>query len=297
MKHLALMVGLCLLFLAPLSAQSNDSPFELGEVTPREVSPGVIEVELTATLRRSLPFAPTVPVPTAPLRLDGVLQIDALLENSILNSFLHEDMDGDGRLNQVLVQEWEKGVRIGGVKVETMGQGESRQEPYRSNGKMKRYMLDPEGPEFSVLYYRKPFMGLLMGHRTQRPEVLELPNPNLQVVVFEHSEPVKGPVFLPDPPVFKMTIDGQEPANKQLLFAWEPGLFEKMKLTPRWLRAWSVEIPLDPNPGTSRHVLRVEKGLASPNLGLYTQINYSTEPGVQLRTDRSVGPLWTRPQP
>jgi len=40
--------------------------------------------------------------------------------------------------------------------------------------------------------------------------------------------------------------------------------------------------------------LQVEAGLASPNLGLFAQINYSTEEGVQMRTDRSVGLLWSR---
>ena len=204
------------------------------------------------------------------------------------------DMNGDGHLNQVLVGPWEKGLRIDGVKIETMGKGESRQEPYRENGKMKRYILDPDGPEFSVLYFLDPMIGMLIGHRTERPEVLELANPNLQLVVFEHSTPVKGPTFLPEEPHFKMTVDGKEPEEKHLLFAWEPGLFQKLKLSPRWLRAWWVTIPLETKPGTSEHTLQVEAGLASPNLGLFAQINYSTEEGVQMRTDRSVGLLWSR---
>ena len=292
MKTLAHILTFCMLTAAVALA---DSPFKIDTIKPVEVSPGVVEVKLKTTLLEPLPFTKTVPVPTAPIVLNGQLQIkNALMEESLLGSFLHEDMNGDGHLNQVLVGPWEKGLRIDGVKIETMGKGESRQEPYRENGKMKRYILDPDGPEFSVLYFLDPMIGMLIGHRTERPEVLELANPNLQLVVFEHSTPVKGPTFLPEEPHFKMTVDGKEPEEKHLLFAWEPGLFQKLKLSPRWLRAWWVTIPLETKPGTSEHTLQVEAGLASPNLGLFAQINYSTEEGVQMRTDRSVGLLWSR---
>lgn len=292
MKHLSLILTICLFTLGIAVA---DSPFKIDTIKPQEISPGVVQVKLKTTLLEPLTFTETVPVPTAPIILNGRLQLkDALMEESILGSFLHEDMDGDGHLNQVLVRPWEKGVRIGGVKIETMGEGRPRQEPYRENGEMKRYRLDPNGPEFSVLYFADPVIGMLFGHRTERPEVLELANPNLQLVVFEHSTPVKGPTFLPNEPNFKMTVDGKEPEEKHLLFAWEPGLFQKLNLSERWLRAWWVTIPLQRKPGVSEHTLQVEAGLASPNLGLFAQINYSTEKGVQMRTDRSVGLLWTR---
>ena len=292
MKHL---VNTLIITLSLLAFALADSPFKIDAIKPVEVSPGVVQVKLKTTLLKKLPFTKTVPVPTAPILLNGSLQIkNALMEESLLGSFLHEDMNGDGRLNQVLVSPWKDGLRIEGVKIETMGEGQSRQEPYRDNGKMKRYILDPDGPEFSVLYFVNPVIGMLIGHRTERPEVLELANPNLQLVVFEHSSPVKGPTFMPDEPHFTMKIDGKEPEDKHLLFAWEPALFQKLNLSPRWLRAWWVAIPLQQTPGTSEHILEVEAGLASPNIGLFAQINYTTEEGVQLRTDRSVGLIYSR---
>ncbi len=170
MNYLFRILALCLVTVGIALA---DSPFKIDTIKPREVSPGVVEVKLKTTLLEPLTFTETVPVPSAPIILNGRLQIKhALMEESVLGSFFHEDMDGDGHLNQVLVRPWEKGVRIGGVKIETMGEGQSRQEPYRDNGEMKRYRLDPNGPEFSVLYFADPVIGMLFGHRTKRPEVL-----------------------------------------------------------------------------------------------------------------------------
>ncbi len=281
---------------APEAPQAVKSPFQVGEIKATEVSPGVVEVKLTATTLRAVPLVETVPVPTARLLLAGIIRVGAFIEADLLGSFMPVDINGDGRLNQVEVRETSKGLRIGGVKIETMSNGGPEQRPFRSNGKMKRYTLDPDAPDFAILSYVKPYMTMLLSHRTELPEVLELPNPHLQVVVFEHSEPVNGPVFLPQPPTFDMTIDGKRPDKKYLLYAWEPALFKSLNLSPRWLKAHWFIIPLDSKPGVAEHTLEVRVARTTPAVGLYTQVNYATEKGVQVRTDRSVGVIWSRPK-
>jgi hypothetical protein len=285
-----------LLAIGVTAAQPQDSPFHVGDIKATEVSPGVIDVKLTTQTVKKVTLPGTVPVPTAPLFLDGEIRVKAFIEADLLGSLMPVDLNGDGQFNQILIRETKKGLRIDGMLVEPMSNNKGRQEPFRKNGKMKRYRLDPDAPEFSILYDNYPDMGLLLAHRTERPEVLELPNPNLQLIVFEHSPPVNGERFLPTPPAFELTIDGKEPAEKHLLYAWEPKLFNSLNLSPRWFRAWWISVPLNTDVGTTEHHLQVKTGLATTSLGLYAQINYTTEKGVRFLTDRSVGIIWARPK-
>ena len=278
-------------------AEPEDAPFHVGEIKATESTPGVIDVKLTTRTLRKVELTRTVPVPTAPLYLSGEVKLRAFLEADLLGSLMPVDLNADRRYEQILISESDKGLRIDGMVVETMGDKEGRQEPFRKNNKMRRYRLAPDGPEFSILYDDPPNMGLLLAHRTERPEVLDLPNPHLQLIVFEHSTPVNGERFLPQPPSFELTIDGKEPAEKHLLYAWEPQLFEKLNMTPQWMRAWWVVIPLDTEVGTKEHVLQVNSGLRASSIGLYAQINYSTQPGVRIRTDRSVGIIFSPKKP
>jgi hypothetical protein len=52
-------------------------------------------------------------------------------------------------LDQVTVRETQKWLKFDGVTVEPMGGEDGRQEPYRQNGKMRRYRLDPDAPSNS----------------------------------------------------------------------------------------------------------------------------------------------------
>jgi hypothetical protein len=293
-------VRLLVIFVLVLGIATADpqepSPFHVGEIKAEEVSPGVIDVKLTTQTLKKVTLEETVPVPSAPLFLSGTTRVKAFIEADLLGSFMAVDLNADRRYNQILIRETKKGLRIDGMLVEPMGDEEGRQEPFRKNGKMRRYRLDPDAPEFSVLYENFPEIGILLAHRTQRPEVLELPNPHLQLVVFEHSAPVEGERFLPKPPTFELTIDGKEPEKKHLLYAWEPRLFESMNHEPRWLRAWWIAVPLNTEVGTTEHLLQVKTALSTSSVGLYAQINYSTEAGVRIRTDRSVGIIRSRKQ-
>jgi hypothetical protein len=283
---------LLLLLTGIAAGQPQDSPFQLSDIKATEVSPGVVNVQLTTTTLRQIAPVPTVPVASGPLMLTGPIPLQQLLESDILGSSLATDLNGDGRLDQVLVRQTDKGLRFDGALVETMGGETGPQQPYKTNGEMRRYLLDPDAPDFSVLYYTAPALGLLLEDRAQRLEVLELPNPHLQLVVFEHSDPVEGLRFIPDPPTFQLTLDGKEPAEKHLLYAWEPALFQSLNRSPRWLRAWWIAVPLDPKPGTTQHSLQVKVGQSGSALGLYAQINYAEQAGVRMRTNRSVGLIW-----
>lgn len=294
MSHLSKTIAILLLATGLAAGQPQDSPFQIGDIKADEVSPGVVNVRFTTTTLRAIKPASTVPVASAPLLLTGELPLRQILESDILGSSLTLDLNGDGRLNQVLVRQGDKGLHLDGALMEPMGGGElDQQQPYRENGKMRRYLLSPDATELSILYYQHPAIGLLLAHRNKRPEVLELPNPHLQLVVFEHSDYVDGPRFLPDPPAFTLTIDGQEPAEKHLLYAWEPALFQSLNRSPRWLRAWWVVLPLDPNPSVTEHALQVKVGPGDSSLGLYAQVNYAVEPGIRLRSNRSIGLIWS----
>lgn len=288
-----------LLFTGMATAQSlppQPSPFLISDIKATEVSKGVVDVELTTTTVQEVVPVATVPVPTSSLLLTGSVPLGQLVESNILGSFMAADLDGNSLPGPVLLRETDKGLRFNGVLVEPMGTKMGPQEPYRENGKMRSYLLDPDGTWFSVLYYTPPELGLLLTHRLERPKVLELPNPNLQLVVFEHSEPVENQAFLPKPPTFKLTIDGKPPTEQHLLYAWEPALFQSLKLSPRWLRAYWIVIPLDPKPNVTEHKLQVTTGLGSSSLGLYAQINYATEKGVRQRSNRSTGLIWSPPK-
>jgi hypothetical protein len=288
-----LLTATVLLLAGGAAAQTAESPpFVVSDIKANEVSPGVIDVKLTTTVVTPVPAVPTVPVPTAPLQLNGQIPMRQLLNNDIMESFYATNLSGDGPMGAVLVRESEHGLRFNGALVEAMGPRNGPQRPYREDGKkMRRYTLSPDW--FSVLYYEPPSLGLLLGHRGDDPQVLELPNPHLQLVVFEHSDPVENPRFMPAPPAFGLTIDGQDPAQKHLVYAWEPELFASVGRPARWLRGYWIAVPLNNQPGSTEHDLRVTVGSGDSSLGLYAQVNYAVEPGTRLWTSRSVGLIWS----
>lgn len=280
------------------TAQTPDSPFSVSDIKATQSAPSVVDVSLTTSTLKEITPAPTVPVPSSQLMLTGEIPLGQIDETNVLGSFMAEDLDGDDINMPLLVRQTSEGLRFDGVLLEAMGELDGPQMPYRDDRpgrEMKRYLLSPDANWFSVLYYTPPALGLLLTHRTEEPEVLELPNPHLQVVIFEHSDPVDIPRFLPDPPSFDIKVNGKEVVEKHLLYAWEPDLFAQLKMAPQWIRAYWVAIPLDPKPNTTQHNLQVTLGAGDSALGIYAQVNYATEPGVRLRTNRSVGLIYAPP--
>lgn len=274
-------------------AQPEEAPFTISGISSREVSPGVVKVQLTTSTLRAITPLPTVPIPTAPLLLAGTIPLGQLVESNILDSFMPADLDGDRDFEPILVRLTSEGLRIGGVLVEPLGAETGPQHPYQKNGEMRRYLLDPDGLWFSVLYYAPPALGLLLEDRAAEPQVLELPNPHLQMMVFEHSDPVDNPRFLPDPPGFSVTFDGKSPAEQHLLFAWEPAVFESLNLSPRWIRAYWFAVPLSGEPNVTEHTMVVKPGDTDSAIGIFAQINWSTEAGVRQRTAPALGIIWS----
>ncbi len=280
------------------TAQTPDSPFSVSDIKATQSAPSVVNVSLTTTTLRAITPAPTVPVANSQLMLTGEIPLGQIDETNVLGSFMADDLDGDDIRMPLLLRPTPEGLRFDSVLIETMGELNGPQMPYRkgaAGGEMRRYLLSPEANWFSVLYYTPPSLGLLLTHRTEEPEVLELPNPHLQVVIFEHSDAIDVPRFLPDPPSFDIKVDGKEVAEKHLLYAWEPELFAQLNIAPRWIRAYWIAIPLDPKPNTTQHDLQVTLGAGDSALGMYAQVNYATEPGVRLRTNRSVGVIYAPP--
>lgn len=297
-KLLNSLVVVSLLAVAAI-AQNQDSPFKVSDIKATQASPTVVNVQLTTTTVNAITPAPTVPVANSQLLLTGEIPLGQIDETNVLGSFMADDLDGDDIAMPLLLRQSAEGLRFDGVLIETMGELNGPQTPYRENkasGEMKRYLLSPESNWFSVLYYTPPALGLLLTHRTEEPEVLELPNPHLQIVIFEHSDPVNVPRFLPDPPSFDITVDGKEPVEKHLLYAWEPELFAQLKMAPQWIRAYWIAVPLEATPGSKQHNLQVKLGAGDSALGMYAQVNYATEPGVRLRTNRSVGVIYAPPK-
>lgn len=289
---LLLLTGLAWAQLPPQA--QPDSPFQISDIKANSTSPFVVDVSLTTTTLREIPAIATVPVPTAPMLMSGNIPLKQLLEMDLLDSGYVVDFNGDGMLDQVLIRQYENGLRFDGVPVQTMGDGSGLQQPYQSNGEMRSYLMSPDAPWFAVQYYQPPALSLLLAHRDRNPQVIELPNPNLQLMIFEHSDPMENPRFTPDPPTFKLLMDGKPvPEDEQhLVFAWEPDVFQNMNLSPRWLRGYWLSIPLSAKPGTQKHDLQVQIGGEQSAVAMYAQINYAPQAGQQMRTNRSIGVIW-----
>ena len=155
-------IAFSLLLLASVAvAQPPDVPFSISNIKSTEVSPGVVKVQLTTSTLREIAPAPTVPVPTAPLLLTGSIPLGQLVESNILDSFMPADLDGNCIFDPILVRQTDQGLRVGGVLVQPLGEETGPQQLYQKNGEMRRYLLDPDGLWFSVLYYEPPALGLL----------------------------------------------------------------------------------------------------------------------------------------
>jgi len=147
-----------------LPALSQEGPpTTLGPLTTRQVAPDTLEVHLQATTLRALGGIPEVPIPTSRLRFVGPVKLGALLETCLLGSLYVVDLNGNGRLDQLPVHHRDQALRIDKMAVDPLGDSlDGPQRPFRGDGELRRSMLDPDAPEFTVLFYQPdpPTMGL-----------------------------------------------------------------------------------------------------------------------------------------
>ncbi len=274
-----------LVFGVVLPALSQEGPpTTLGPLKTRQVAPDTLEVSLRATTLRALDGVPEVPVPTSRLRFVGPVQLGALLETCLLGSLYVVDLNGNGRLDQLPVHRKGEILRIDQMVVEPLGDSlDGPQHPYRADGQMRRSMLDPRAPEFSVLFHQAdpPVMGLDLQWRGYRPSVERCPNPSLQILVFEPCEDIMGPEDLPDDPTFRLEVDGNP--SQHVTFTWEPWIFKKTGKSPQWLRSRQVFLPLPTRPDTAELTFRVVSSSQTRQVGLVAQVNYALNPGERLR--------------
>ena len=286
------LLPLLLWSLCPL-AQAQDDPVRV--LTPfqaRQVTPGSFDVRITSQVMHPLPAVATVPVVHSYLRFVAPLLGGSLLEDSLLDSLYAVDINGNRRLDQVFVREKEGVLRLDMMPVEPIGADElGPQTPYRDNGQPKRYFLDPDSPAFMVLFYKPPLIGLDLQHHGYRPEVEEVPNPSLQVMILEPCVGPSGPQDLCGEPNFKLTFDGPEPP-KNLMFSWEPSIFQAQGATPQWLRVLWFSVPLSTQAGPQETHFQLDCSQDSNPVAILAQVNYATQAGVRLRTRPVIQSVW-----
>jgi len=268
-----------------LPALSQEGPpTTLGPLTTRQVAPDTLEVHLQATTLRALGGIPEVPIPTSRLRFVGPVKLGALLETCLLGSLYVVDLNGNGRLDQLPVHHRDQALRIDQMAVDPLGDSlDGPQRPFRGDGELRRSMLDPDAPEFTVLFYQPdpPTMGLDLQWRGYRPSAERCPNPSLHLIVFEPCGDVMGPDDLPDDPSFRLELDGS-PAQ-HVTFTWEPWIFERIGKSPQWLRSRQVFLPLPASPGAAEFSFRVVTSSQTRQVGMVAQVNYARQPGERLR--------------
>lgn len=274
--------------LGPAGSQESP-PFVLGAVTKKWLSPDTLEVRLTATTVRALPLAPEVPIPTSRLRFVGPVRMGALQEDSLLGSLYQVDLNGNGILDQLPVHLRGDGVSIDQLVVKPLGTSlDGPQEPFREDGEPRRYLLDPDRPEFMVLFYQAdpPVMGLDLQWHGFRPSVESFPSPCLQLAVFEPCGQMSGPGDLPDDPTFDLKFDG-DPEQRETYF-WEPWIFERLGRPAQWVRSRWVCIPLPATPGQEEIVFQMTTSGETDLVGLFAQVDYALQPGQRLRGQSGV---------
>ncbi|MBT9586390.1 hypothetical protein IV102_23810 [bacterium] len=283
---------LLFLGLGRLALAQTDPVRLVQPVSSRAIAPGCFEVRIQSQVMSPLTAVPQVPVVYSYLRLVAPLRVRGLMEDNLLDSFYAVDLNGNRILDQVSVDQRDGGVRLDMMKVETVGARETGpQAPYREDGRPKRYFLDPDCPEFMVLFYDPPRFGLELQHHGYRPTVDDMPNPSLQVMICEPCVGPSGPRDLCGEPDFKVSFSGPAP-EQHLMFNWEPEFFQAKEQMPQWLRVSWFSVPLKAEVGTQETVFQVDCSSDSNPVYLLAQVNYAQQPGVRLRTPAVWQQLW-----
>lgn len=289
-RTLALLASALLLVAAPAAA--DDSPFRLGPVSAKQVADWAVQVNVPAAVVKPATFAPDVPVPVAQLQFVANMPVPGWLnEGDLLGSGYAVNLDGADYLDQMTVKVEDGTLRIDGEKVEPMGNSLwGPQQPYKEDGGQKVYLLDPDSPYFTVLFYDPPVLAMQLQQRGHIPTVRKLPNPCLEVTVFEFCEGPSGPRDLVDEPSFTLDFgDGPEP-DQHVVYAWEPWACQRLGQGPQWMCGRVAYLPL--GQGTN---FTVKTTSGSDKVFVLTRINYSLEPGTRLQTEAVVGEIWNGP--
>ena len=285
-------IPLLLWSLCPLAGAQEEPVRLLTPFQAKQSAPGSFDVSITAEVLHPLPALATVPLVHSYLRFVAPLRTTSLLEDSLLDSLYAVDINGNRILDEVSVSQREGGLRLDMMPVETVGPNElGPQSPYRADGSPKRYFLDPDCPSFMVMFYDPPVMGLELQHHGYQPEVEEVPNPSLQVMVLEPCVGPSGPRDECGEPNFQLSFDGPAP-DKNLMFAWEPSVFQAQRAMPQWLRVQWFSLPLSTQPGPQVMHFRLDCTQDSNPVAILAQINYATQKGVRLRTKPMVQAIW-----
>lgn len=286
-------ICLCLLGCLSRLAGALPAPVSLKPLQVKESAPASYDVQITAQVQQTLSGPSTVPVVSSYLRFVAPLRVRGLLEDNLLDSLYAVDLNGNRRMDQVNLGTRDDGtVRLDLMPVEALGEDElGPQQPYRQDGSLKRYFLDPDSPSFMLLFFRPPMLGLELQHRGYRPTVEELPNPNLQVMVFEPCVGPSGPRDLCGEPNFQLSFPGPEPES-HLMFCWEPDLFKSQNRMPQWLRLKWFTFPIPNQAGEHNFSFHLDCTGNSNPVGVLAQINYALEPGIRIRSTPCIQKVW-----
>lgn len=274
---------LCWWLLACTLAGAQEPVLLEGPIRSKASGASAFDLEISTRVTQALPAALTVPLPVSYLRMVAPLPYPQIQEDNILDSGYEVDLNGNRVLDQVIVDPRDGKLRLDMMPVETLGADQwGEQRPYREDGSPKRYFLDSDCPEFMVLFYQPPLFGLELQHRGFRPEVVEMPNPFLQVMVYEPCVGPDGPNDLPGEPNFQVSFAGTAPDQK-LMFAWQPEFFQERGQAPQWLRVRWFCLPLKNQPGQQVSRFHLECNNNSNPVGVCAQVNYSLQSGVRQR--------------
>lgn len=289
----------CALWLLLCGCARSQEPVRIdGPIRSQANGPSAFDLEISTQVTQSLPVAATVPLIASYLRLVAPLRAPQLSEDSLLESGYQVDLNGNRILDEVSLRQHEGGLRLDMMPVETLGADQwGEQRPYREDGSPKRYFLDPDCPEFMVLFYQPPLFGLELQHRGYRPEVVEMPSPCLQVLVYEPCVGPGGPNDLPGEPNFQLTFPGTAP-QLNLMFAWQPEFFQERGQGAQWLRVQWFCLPLAPQAGRQVSRFHLDCNNNSNPVGVFAQVNYAPQSGVRRRSlpvIQTVYPGWKSP--
>lgn len=269
-----------------------------GPIRSQASGRGAYDLEISTRVNQPLTGPATVPLPVSYLRLVAPLRAPQISEDSILESGYEVDLNGNRILDEVSIRQRDGQLRLDMMPVETLGADQwGEQRPYRDDGSPKRYFLDPDCPEFMVLFYQPPLFGLELQHRGYRPELVEMPSPCLQVMVYEPCVGPDGPNDLAGEPNFQLTFPGPAP-QLNLMFAWQPEFFQEKGQLPQWLRVQWFCLPLTATPGQQVSRFHLDCSNDSNPVGVFAQVNYAPAGGVRHQGKpviQTIYPGWKTP--
>lgn len=269
-----------------------------GPIRSKATGNGAYDLEISTRVMQPLPALATVPMPVSYLRMVAPLQLPQLSEDDILGSGYEVDLNGNRVLDEVSIRQRDGKLRLDMMPVETLGaQQWGDQSPYREDGTPKRYFLDSDCPEFMVLFYQPPLFGLDLQHRGNRPEIVEMPSPCLQVMVYEACVGPDGPNDLPREPNFQLRFPGTPPPLN-LMFAWQPEFFQERGQMPQWLRVQWFCLALSNVPGPQISRFQLDCNNDSNPVGVFAQVNYAPASGVRHQSKpviQTIYPGWKTP--